>query len=221
MSSYYLILDESGGFEQNNRYIIIGGLLIKSDTKEKSILADFVNNIKQLLKIEELHSYDLNNSDKPVIRGAIFSKIKFLREIRAIAYVFDLKNTAIFKQYDKTPCNCCRKTFKYNKAISLLYRDLIRHNILDEDDEVNIILDKLDLNNKEQQNIRNWLHESFSNIKGVELQDSRDNIFIQIADLIVNSYPKTSKYIPERIEFKLLDPFFEVFPKAYKEEYYF
>ena len=69
----------------------------------------------------------------------IYQVHELMKKGKDIKYIFNkkanIKNTAIFKQYDKTPCNCCRKTFKYNKAISLLYRDLIRHNILDEDDE--------------------------------------------------------------------------------------
>ena len=219
MCDYELVIDESGSFEHNNRYIVIGGLLIKSDSKEKEILLNYTNNLREILGKIEIHSMELNSNEKFIVRGAIFSKLRELKDIKAIVYIFDLDNTYIFKQYDKTPCNCSRKTFKYNKALELIYRALIRNYILKESDNLKIILDKIDLNNEEQSNIKNWLHEFIPNIEEVSLEDSVDNGFIQIADIIVNSYPKTNKYIPKRLEFKLLNPFFEVFPRNYKEDY--
>lgn len=83
---------------------------------------------------------------------------------------------------------------------------MISDKLLHEKDELYIKIDNINLNKEEQKNLQTYLPTLFSFVKEVKEEDSRNNICLQISDLIVNRFSKKTKCKLNSIDIKLLNP---------------
>ena len=197
MAKYKLILDESGSFDSlMERYIIIGGLFFCEDSEEdlKQIFIPLHHHLCSVFDVEELHgadNKDLYNYVAPIIGSQ--------DTLHPVIFVIDKCKTFIFRKYDK-------KSFKYNKAIEHLIQKMLDDNLLTDEDELYIKIDNINLKETEIDNLSNYLPSMFDIVKNVSQEDSKNNIFIQMADLIVNRFSKKSFCKPNTMPIKLLNP---------------
>lgn len=197
MAKYKLLLDESGSFDSSmERYIIIGGLFFCEDD-EKNLEQIFIplhQHLCNIFGIEELHgadNKDLYNYVAPIIGS--------LDTLHPVIFVIDKYKTFIFRKYDK-------KSFKYNKAIEHLIKKMLEDGLLTNADELYIKIDNINLKETEIHNLNNHLPSTFDIVKSVSQEDSKNNICIQMADLIVNRFSKKSFCKPNTMPIKLLNP---------------
>jgi len=164
------------------------------------------------LKSNELSSAKNN---KNLIYGAALSLINSVKEIKPIIYILDKTKAYTIRDYNK-------KSFKYNKLIQFLIKDLLDDNIIYEEDELIIVIDRIDLSSEEMSNINTWLPGNKNQIKEVIMTDSKESYFIQAADLIAG-IPKLKGINPRQI---IEDPklmvlsrcYLKVFPKYYEKD---
>lgn len=210
MAKYKLLLDESGNFDSlNERYIIIGGLFFcENDEKQlEKIFVPLHYHLCKVFGVEELHgskNKELYNYVAPII-GSI-------DKIHPLIFVIDKYKTFIFKKYDK-------KSFKYNKAIEHLLQKMLDDKLIDHDDELIIKIDNINLNKAEISNLDQYLPSNYPFVKQVIQEDSKNNICIQLADLIVNRFSKKSFCKPNSTPIKLLNPKIYCFLKETMEDY--
>lgn len=217
-----LVLDESGVIDskhQLQRYFVLGGILydIEDLQKIKETLIPQFDMYKKIINKNELKSNDLSSAknNKNLIYGAALSLINSVNEIKPIIYILDKTNAYTIKNYNK-------KSFKYNKLIQFLIKDLLDDNIIDEEDDLIIVIDRIDLSSEEKSNILTWLPSNENKIKEVIMTDSKESYFIQAADLIAG-IPKLKGINPRQI---IEDPklmvlsrcYLKVFPKYYEKD---
>lgn len=197
MAKYKLLLDESGSFDSlMERYIIIGGLLF-CEENEKDLEQIFIplhQHLCNVFNIDELHgadNKDLYNYVAPIIGS--------LDTLHPVIFVIDKYKTFIFRKYDKI-------SFKYNKAIEHLIQKMLDDGLLTGKDELYIKIDNINLKDAEIHNLNNYLPSTFDIVKSVNQEDSKNNICIQLADLIVNRFSKKSFCKPNTMPIKLLNP---------------
>ena len=197
MAKYKLLLDESGSFESlMERYIIIGGVFFNEEDEPEleKIFVPLHNHLCSTLNIEELHgskNKELYNYIAPIIGS--------MDTIHPVVFVIDKYKTFIFRTYDK-------KSFKYNKAIEHLIHKLLHDNLITYDDELFIKIDNINIKEAELDNLKNYLPSTFSFVKSVVQEDSKNSICIQLADLIVNRFSKKYYCKPDTTPIKLLNP---------------
>ena len=213
--NWILVLDESGSFSSENRYFVLAGVLYKKSDLEilRQDLENTINNICEDLGIQELHSKEMHKEAKEYMRNILFYNVGHNSKIKSIIYVVDLKNTWLIEGYEML-------SYKYNKCIEWLYRDLIRDNLIDKYDNIYIFLDKVTFSSVESKNIEEWLTKQIENIKRVYMIDSKKFKLVQLADSIANFIPKNGKLNCESIKFKVLDSYVGFFPRRYKKEYF-
>lgn len=129
-----------------------------------------------------------------------------------LIFVVDKYKTYIFKKYDK-------KSFKYNKAIEHLIQKMIEDNLISYTDELIIKIDNIDLNESEVKNLDSYLPSKFGFIKKVKQEDSKNNICIQFADLIVNRFSKKNFCKKNTVPISLLNPTIYCFLSETKNDY--
>ena len=83
---------------------------------------------------------------------------------------------------------------------------MIEDGLLTNNDELFIKIDNIDLKKTEIYNLNNYLPSTFDIVKRVSQEDSKNNICIQMADLIVNRFSKKSFCKPNAMPIKLLNP---------------
>lgn len=197
MTKYKLLLDESGSFDSFiERYIIIGGLLFCEDNEKdlEQIFIPLHHHLCSVFNIDELHGADNKN-----LYNYVAPIIGSLDTLHPVIFVIDKYKTFIFRKYDK-------KSFKYNKAIEHLIQKMINDGLLTDKDELYIKIDNINLKETEIHNLNNYLPSLFNIVKSVNQEDSKNNICIQMADLIVNRFSKKNFCKPNKMPIKLLNP---------------
>lgn len=91
--------------------------------------------------------------------------------------------------------------------------------LIDHDDELIIKIDNINLNKAEISNLDQYLPSNYPFVKQVIQEDSKNNICIQLADLIVNRFSKKSFCKPNSTPIKLLNPKIYCFLKETMEDY--
>ena len=197
MARYKLLLDESGSFESlQEQYIIIGGVFFnEKDEKElEKIFVPLHQHLCNTLNIEELHG----SKDKKLY-NYIAPLIGSMDTIHPVVFVIDKKKSFIFSTYDK-------KSFKYNKAIEHLIRKLLYDDLITYNDELSIKIDNINIKTDELDNLKYYLPATYSFVKSVSQEDSKNSICIQLADIIVNSFSKKTICKSTSTQIKLLNP---------------
>lgn len=214
MTKWMLSLDESGTFDEKKPYFIIAGIIYDSDNFEKvrDYFVPLVNRICDIVEETELHARKFGTNKKKFSRTVLFSHIGVFKEVKPIVYIIDKEKTKMVKVYSK-------KSWKYNKILEFLYLDLIDNKLIESNDELSILIDNIELTEEEEKNLYEWLPKKYKNIKFVMKGDSKDFKFIQMADMIANAFSKSEKCDLDNYDMKILDPFIEVFPKKYKNNY--
>lgn len=214
-NDWILVLDESGSFSAENKYFVLAGFIYnkKNQIQVEEYINSTVNNILKITDLEELHSKEMNGRAKNFARDILFYNIGKSDIVKSVSYVIDLNKTYLLNSYDKL-------SFKYNKCIEWLYRDLIRYNIISDDDSIYICFDKVTFSEEESKNIARWLPERITKVKAVNMWDSKDSKLIQAADIIANSFSKNGKFSLNSFQQKALKSFIEVFPRKNKDEYF-
>ena len=207
-------IDESGIFENGERYFILAGIMYKEKDFEevKNHFVPLCEKISSIIGEKELHCKKMGGNKRNFVRCVMFSHIGNFNKVKSFAYVIDKANTKIITTYDK-------KSFKYNKALEFFYNDLIKNEIISQIDEVGFLIDDINLNKKELENLRTWLPSNNKKILFVETGDSKAFKFIQMADIIANAFSTNGKCNMKSYYMKILNPFFEIFPKKYRDEY--
>jgi|SRR5690554_669170 len=213
-----LVLDESGIIDSDyktEQYFVLGGILYNYDDLEiikKKMIPSF-ENYRRILGTQELKSTHLasGKNHRNLVYGAALAVINSVDELKPIIYVLDKNGSYLIKQYDK-------KSFKYNKLLEFMIRELISDGFVSKDDQLIILLDKIDLSDKEMENIKNWLPSNVKQIEEVAMAPSEEFNFIQAADLIAG-IPKlkgtNSRQIKADVKFKILSNcYIRVFPKS-------
>src|SRR5690554_6461754 len=128
-----LVLDESGVIDskhQLQRYFVLGGILydIEDLEKIKGALIPQFDIYKKIINKNELKSNELSSAknNKNLIYGAALSLINSVKEIKPIIYILDKTKAYTIRDYNK-------KSFKYNKLIQFLVKDLHDDNIIKEE----------------------------------------------------------------------------------------
>lgn len=212
---WMISLDESGTFDEEKRYFILAGIIYKIDDFEevRNYFVPLVNKICEVIGEEELHAGKMGTHKRRFVRSVLFSHIGTFSKIKPIVYIIDKNNAKIIKNYSQ------RKSWQYNKVLDFLYLDLISNNIIKNDDQLGFLLDNITLSTEAEKNLKHWLPNKHKNILFVETGDSKDFKFIQMADIIANSFSNDDKCNLNSYDMQFLEPFIEVFPKKYKEEY--
>ena len=83
---------------------------------------------------------------------------------------------------------------------------MIDDKLITYNDELIIKIDNINLNENELNNLNDYLPSKYSFVKKVTQEDSKDNICIQLSDLIVNRFSKKSFCKPSSTAIKLLNP---------------
>lgn len=213
-----LVLDESGTIDSDykiEKYFVLGGILYNYDDLEiikKKMIPSF-ENYRRIIGKKELKSTHLTSgrNHHNLVYGAALAVINSIDELKPIIYVLDKNGSYLIKQYDK-------KSFKYNKLLEFMIGDLISDGFVNKDDQLVILLDKIDLSVKEMENIKNWLPSNVKQVEEVAMAPSEEFNFIQAADLIAG-IPKlkgtNSRQIKSDVKFKILSNcYIRVFPKS-------
>jgi len=170
-------------------------------------------NYRRILGTKELKSTHLasGKNHRNLVYGAALAVINSVDELKPIIYVLDKNGSYLIKQCDK-------KSFKYNKLLEFMLRELISDGFVSKDDQLVILLDKIDLSDKEMENIKYWLPSNVKQVEEVAMAPSEEFNFIQAADLIAG-IPKlkgtNSRQIKADVKFKILSNcYIRVFPKS-------
>ncbi len=218
-----MILDEAGVIDSNDdseRYFVLGGIIYDYHNLEKIKLnlIPILDEYKEILCCEELKSSRLSGrkKDSNLIYGAILSHIRECEMITTFIYVLDKKSSYMMSFYD-------RKSFKYNKVIQWMIKDMIDNEIINSEDKFKILLDKITLSANEENNLKNWLKNNVANVISLDMEDSKDFYFIQIADLIAG-IPKLKGTTPVNMmkdtKLRILKPdLVHIFPYSQNHKY--
>lgn len=210
-----IYLDESGSLSGKAKYFVISGIMYEEKYNKyvTFVIDKMVTNILKVIKKDELHCSSLTGKEEKYARDIIFYLLGQDEKIIPISYVIDLQNTYLLSSYN-------RLSFKYNKCIEWFYRDLRRHSVISGNDYINIFIDEITFSLEEAKNIATWLPKNFENINSVNLVNSKNDKTIQVCDLIANSFSKNGSFNKNGYQHKSLNCFFELFPKAHKEDYF-
>ena len=197
MAVYKLLLDESGSFNGNDeRYIIIGGIFFEEKFQDdfEKIFLPLHRHLCDVFNVDELHASENKEYYKYVapIIGSIDN-------ILPVIFVIDKQKSFIFRKYNEI-------SFKYNKAIEHLIKRMLANNMLKETDELYIKIDNINLSDYSKKNLDYYLPNKYSFVKNIKQVDSKENICVQFADLIVNRFSKKTKCKKTCNDIKLLNP---------------
>lgn len=211
MKIFELILDESGSFSnKDEKYLIIGGILFEQN-KKNEIESYFKPIHKKYCEI--LEDNELKASKNKKLRLPLFSHIGMYKDIIPIVYVIDKNKAYVFEWYDKN-------SFKYNKAIEWLIKDMAYKGLINlDDDKIIVKFDNINLSNHEKHNFKNWLPSQLKCVISVEEIDSKNSMGIQMADYIVNSFSKNKFCSVNELGIKLLQPQIIFFLKTTENDY--
>ena len=210
MAKYKFIIDESGNFNNKEKYIIIGGVLFNINDQEEleKYFFPIHNNYCSILNKNELKGSELGKLSLPII-----SHIGHKKEIMPVVFIIDKEESFIFNKYDKL-------CFKYSKAIEWMVKKLDDNDIINLDvDELYIRIDNINLSDSDKINFYNWLPKNLICIKEIKEGDSKDFIALQLADVVVNSFSKNKVYDKGTIKNKLLNPIILFFLEETEKHY--
>ena len=211
MAKYKLLIDESGTFYNEERYLIFGGVYFRLD--DQQILEDEFVPLHKLI-CKSLNIKELHGSENKEIFNYICAPLGANNKIFPFVFVIDKERSFIFDKYNK-------KSFKYNKAIEWLIRRMIINSLFDEtNDEIFITIDDINLNHEEKENLYNYLPSTLPCIKNVISEDSRKIICLQFADVIANHFSKKRKCNINDPKIKLLNPKIFCFLEETEKEYF-
>lgn len=210
MANFKFVIDESGSFANDEKYLILGGVLFKES--DQIVLEDYFNPIHQnycsILNKNELKGSELKKLTLPIL-----SHLGHKKEILPIAFIIDKENSFIFDKYN-------RLCFKYSKAIEWMIRRISDEKIIDmAKDKINIRIDNINLSETDKENFYSWLPNQLDCIEEIKEGDSRDYIALQLADIVVNSFSKNTGYSKNSIKNKLLNPVILFFLKDTEQIY--
>lgn len=207
---YKMYLDESGNFgNHNERYFILGGLIFNTENENiiDSVFSPLKRHLCYAYNISELHA-SKNKSLYSIIAPVIGSNCNVI----PFAIIIDKKESWAFDVlYDKS--------FRYNKAIEYICKRLIEEQIISNHDCVDIVLDDININKKEKDNLKNYLPNNFKYINSVSEKKSEEDIYLQYADIIVNSFPRNAKLKLNTRRYKLLNARIFYFLPSTENEY--
>ena len=103
--------------------------------------------------------------------------------------------------------------------MKLSKKDLINNNIICKEDKLAFLIDNIELNEEDEKNLYSWLTNQYESVISVLKGDSKEFKFIQMADMIANAFSKDGKCNINGYDIKILNPFIEVFPRYYKDDY--
>ncbi len=211
MAQYKLFLDESGTFSKNGeKYLIIGGLYFDINN-QKILEKEFLpihTSLCNTFNCEELHG-----SEKKKIYNYLCTSIGANKDIMPVVFVIDKNESYIFDTYDLI-------SYKYNKAIEWLIKQMIDEKLLNqEEDKIDIIIDNYNPSKVETNNSLNHLPSILSCVNSVKLVDSKDDIFLQFSDIIVNHFSKNKVCNKKSPDIQLLNPSIICFLKITEGEY--
>lgn len=195
----YIYVDESGSItnhSENHKYFVIG-MVITSDNRRlknqlkrarKKVLREINNNPNKyghLIKdgeIVELKGYNLPNALRRIFVEQVHNN-----NCDVVYCSMTINNQQINQNLKKNP----NRTFNYFIKVMLTY--LWKSNILQSNEDLTLVLDNRNVRTGSKYELEGYLYttfiieqEIFSNIK-TEYVDSRDNRFVQYADLFANS----------------------------------
>jgi hypothetical protein len=211
------VIDSSA---EDERYFILGGILYNSTELDeiKNEICPILEKYKNVLGCEELKSSKLTSKkkDSNLIYGAILNQLRTSQKIKTIIYILDKKTAYILGYYGK-------KSYRYNKVIQFLLQDLIKEGFVEVEDKVRIFLDKITLSIFEERNLKSWLKTHTKQVIELEMGDSRDYNFLQIADILAG-IPKLRNVKPCNIikdtKIKILNPdLLHIFPRSESKKY--
>lgn len=210
MANYKLLLDESGSFSDNGeKYIIIGGVLFNEEN-QKELEKTFFPLHKLLC--ETFGCEELHGSENKKYFNYLCAVIGANEYLKPVIFVIDKQKSFIFNKYDKI-------SFKYNKAIEWLIKKLLGCSLITINDRLYIKIDNINLNEKEKENLKNYLPHQFDFVYEITEADSKDVICLQLADIIVNQFSKNQKCKRSSEKLKLLNPEIFCFLEDTYEEY--
>ncbi len=211
-----IIIDESGVIdskEDKDRYFTLGGIIYDYTHLEviKSKLVPILKEYLDILKIDEFKSSKMTNSknDHNLIYGSILTYIKECEYIKSFIYIIDTKSSSIMQFYSK-------KSFRYNKVIQWMLQDMKRSSLIEVDDQYKLLLDNVSLDKVEEENFKTWLKNHIAGVISLDMADSKNYYFLQIADLIA-VIPKLTGKKPDKLKdntkIKILKPdLLHIFP---------
>lgn len=91
----------------------------------------------------------MGTNKKKFYKNVLFSHIGYFDKVRPIVYIIDKQQTKIIHKYKK-------KSWKYNKILEFLYLDLIKNNIIKNEDKIAILIDNIELSEEEEKNLYKW-----------------------------------------------------------------
>lgn len=86
---------------------------------------------------------------------------------------------------------------------------MIKSNLIDTEDNYKLLIDNVSLDETQERNFKTWLKNNVSGVISLDMGDSKDYYFLQIADLIAG-IPKLTGKKPDRLKdstkIKILKP---------------
>ena len=218
-----IIVDESGTLDSKDdkdRYFTLGGIIYDHSRLEeiKTKLLPIMKEYLEILKLDEFKSTKMSNSknDHNLIYGSILTHIKECEYIKSFIYIIDTHSSSIMQFYTQ-------KSFKYNKVIQWMLQDMVKSNLIDTEDNYKLLIDNVSLDETQERNFKTWLKNNVSGVISLDMGDSKDYYFLQIADLIAG-IPKLTGKKPDRFKdstkIKILKPdLIHIFPNAVNKMY--
>ena len=194
-----IIIDESGVIDskdEKDRYFTLGGIIYDYSHLDdiKSKLIPILKEYLDILKFDEFKSAKMSNSknDHNLIYGSILTYISECEFIKSFIYIIDTKSSSIMQFYSK-------KSFKYNKVLQWMLQDMKKSRLIDVDDSYKLLLDNISLDEVETVNLKSWLKSNIEGVISLDMGDSKNYYFLQIADLIAG-IPKLTGKKPDRLK---------------------
>jgi hypothetical protein len=218
-----LVIDEAGVIDskdKSERYFVLGGIFYHiNDFKSiKEDIVPLLEEYRSILNCDELKSSKLSGrkKDSNLIYGAILAHIRDNPYIKSFIYIIDKSSSYMMKFYDK-------KSFKYNKVIQWMMWDLINHEVINKEESLLILMDNITLSKVEEDNLKNWLKNNVNSVMRLDLGDSKEFNFLQLADLIAG-IPKlkntTPVHLMKQTKLKILNPdMVHIFPYQQHNKY--
>lgn len=181
MRKLELYLDESGSFrDKASKYIIIGGLLFETKSKKEldKKLIPIHSNICKELSLDELHGCK-NKKIFDYLCAPLGSE-KLLKIV-----VIAVNKTTERKINKNIPYNK-----KYEMAIECLLKRMKMENFIKNGDGIHIYIDRINLSVRDSKAYAKLLSKRLNCKVSIDEKDSKESIYIQFSDIIVNRFSK-------------------------------
>lgn len=191
-----LYLDESGNFKNSNKYMIIGGLLFNSSNREEidKYFVPLHRNICDALSIDEFHGC----KNKELCKY-LFASIGANKSVTPVLIAINKTNNDSINREENN-------VKKYELAIECLLKRLKMDNFIKKDDSISIYIDRINLSIEESEKIENRISRHIKCNVNIKELDSKESIYIQYSDIIVNKFSKDRKITNRDRDIVLLHP---------------